>query len=135
LPGSGKSTYVKKRGAALSSDELRRLLIDDPENQTIHTRVFRVLRTLLKERLDLRRPVTYIDATNLTPRERRPYFALARKHHCSIDAVFFNVPVATCQRRNRKRDRVVPDEVITEMARRLVPPTIEEGFDHVIEVP
>ena len=48
LPGSGKSMYVERSGGtALSSDELRRLLSDDPANQNIHRLVFSVLRSLL----------------------------------------------------------------------------------------
>ena len=133
LPGSGKSTYVEKLGAtALSSDELRRLLSDDPENQNIHRRVFGVLRKLLKHRIDLCRPVTYIDATNLTPYERRPYIKLADLYDCEIEAIFFDIPIEECQRRNRARHRVVPDEAIVEMAARLIPPAIEEGFTRVV---
>lgn len=135
LPGSGKSTYAEKLGgAALSSDGIRRLLSDDPDNQTIHRRVFSVLRGLLKHRLELKRPVTYIDATNLTPGERRPYIKVAQLHDCDAEAVFFDVPVEECQRRNRARDRVVSDEVIQKMAERLVPPTVEEGFSRVAAV-
>jgi len=136
LPGSGKSTYVEKLGApVLSSDEIRRLLVDDPANQNIHRRVFRVLRDLLKQRLELKRPLTYIDATNLTTYERRPYIVLAQDYDCAIEAVFFDVPLDECQRRNRVRHRVVPEEAIAEMARRLVPPSTEEGFSRVIVVP
>jgi predicted kinase len=136
LPGSGKSTYVEKLGApVLSSDEIRRLLVDDPANQNIHRRVFRVLRDLLKQRLELKRPLTYIDATNLTPYERRPYIVLAQDYDCEIEAVFFDVPVEECRRRNRARHRVVPEEVIAEMAHRLVPPSTGEGFSRVIVVP
>jgi predicted kinase len=136
LPGSGKSTYVDKLGPpALSSDEIRSLLADDPGTQDINRRVFNVLRNLLKHRLELRRPLTYIDATNLTPYERRPYVVLAQDYDSEIEAVFFNVPVDECQRRNRERNRVVPDGVIAEMARRLVPPSIGEGFTRVIVVP
>ena len=136
LPGSGKSTYVEELGVpALSSDEIRRLLVDDPANQSIHRRVFRVLRDLLKQRLELRRPLTYIDATNLTPYERRPYIVLAQDYDCDIEAVFFDVPAEECQRRNRARDRVVPEKAIAEMAHRLVPPSIGEGFSRVIVVP
>ena len=135
LPGSGKSTYVEKLGAtALASDEIRRLLSDDPENQKIHRRVFGVLRSLLKQRIELARPVTYIDATNLTPYERRPYVKLANLYDCDIDTVFFDVPADECQRRNRARNRVVPDEVILEMSTRLVRPTVGEGFRRVIVV-
>jgi predicted kinase len=48
--------------------------------------------------------------------------------------VFFDVSVAECQRRNRKRRRVVPDEVIAKMAKRLVTPSKEEGFSRVTVV-
>src|SRR3984893_14223895 len=77
LPGSGKSTYLEQMGAAaLSSDTLRKLLADDETDQTIHDRVFQALRYLLRQRLALGRAATYIDATNLTPQERKPYVAI-----------------------------------------------------------
>jgi predicted kinase len=128
LPGSGKSTWVSGKQGVLSSDALRELLADDPNNQDIHARVFGVLRSLLKHRLELERPVTYIDATNLTPKERRPYIKLAKLCGCQIEAVFFDVPAEECLRRNRGRSRIVPDEVIARMAAKLVPPALEEGF-------
>ncbi|PYT15076.1 MAG: hypothetical protein DMG59_15150 [Acidobacteria bacterium] len=135
LPGSGKSTYVAKLGGtALSSDEIRRLISDDPTNQDIHYRVFGLLRHLLKHRLELRRPITYIDATNLTRSERRPYIKIADLYDCDVEAVFFDVPVAECQRRNRARSRIVPDDVIHKMAERLTPPGIDEGFSRVTVV-
>ena len=136
LPGSGKSTYVEKLGGtALSSDGIRGLLSDDPTNQDIHTRTFGVLRNLLKHRLELERPVTYVDATNLTPYERRPYIKLAELYDCDVEAVFFNVPLEECRRRNRERHRIVPDDAIADMAARLKPPALEEGFRRVIVVP
>lgn len=131
LPGAGKSTYVKKRDGVLSSDEIRRLLADNPEDQTIHSRVFGVLRGLLRQRIELRRPVTYIDATNLRRRDRKPYLKMAKLYDCAIEAIFFDVDVDLCQRRNRKRDRVVPEDVIERMATRLQPPSVGEGFDRV----
>jgi predicted kinase len=132
LPGSGKSTWAADQAGVLSSDALRELLADDPGNQNIHARVFRVLRDLLKHRLQLKRPVTYIDATNLTPYERRPYIKLAGLFDAEIEAVFFDVPVSECIRRNRGRGRVVPDEAIHKMAERLVPPDLTEGFSRVL---
>jgi predicted kinase len=122
----------KLGGTALSSDEIRRLLSDDPTNQTIHRRVFALLRSLVRQRLELGRPVTYVDATNLTPRERRPYIKLAELYDCDVEAVFFDVPVEECQRRNRARHRVVPDDVIQQMSARLEPPAVEEGFLRVM---
>jgi predicted kinase len=93
-----------------------------------------MLRRLLKIRFELKRPVTYIDATNLTPAERRPYIKIAHDHGGVAEAVFFDVSVKECQRRNRGRHRVVPDQVIIEMSRRLVTPAIEEGFRGVTMV-
>jgi predicted kinase len=133
LPGCGKSTWVQSKVAfgisgVLSSDAVREILADDAGNQNIHARVFRVMRDLLKHRLELKRPVTYIDATNLTPKERRPYIKLAELYDGEIEAVFFDVPVEECKRRNRGRRRMVPDEVIDTMAGRLVAPDEQEGL-------
>ena len=132
LPGSGKSTYVEQLGAGvLSSDTIRKLLADDEAIQTIHDRVFQTLRYLLRHRLELGRPVTYIDATNLTPQERRPYIGIGKTFGCTLEAVYFDVPLAVCRERNRARQRVVPDEALDSMAAKLVPPSEVEGFDVV----
>lgn len=132
LPGSGKSTWLEKMGAtALSSDAVRGLLADDPTNQSIHFRVFRVLRRLIKERIEIGRPVTYVDATHLTPRERRPYIRMGELHGCDVEAVYFDVPLEVCKERNRRRNRVVPEDVLERMALKLVPPTVDEGFSRI----
>ena len=133
LPGSGKSTYLERLGVnAISSDEIRRLIADDPEDQTIHARVFTTIRYLIRQRIAAGRPVTYVDATHLTRWERRPYFELARRHQCKVEALYFDVPVEVCMRRNKGRGRIVPDEAIRKMARRLQPPAKEEGFTKII---
>jgi predicted kinase len=93
--------------------------------------VFATLRYLLRRRLALRRPVTYMDATHLTPRERRPYAKMGQTYGCSVEAIFFDVPLEVCRDRNRRRDRVVPDDALDRMAAKLVPPAIEEGFSAV----
>jgi predicted kinase len=133
LPGSGKSFYLKNlRVSSISSDALRHLIIDDATNQNIHRQVFASMRYLLKRRLQLRRPVSYVDATHLTIRERRPYIKLGDLYDCRVEALFFDVPLKVCKERNRMRPRVVPDEVMDLMASRLVPPSVTEGFDEVV---
>lgn len=133
LPGSGKSTYLERGGFnAISSDEIRRLIADDAGDQTIHARVFATIRYLIRQRLSVARPVTYVDATHLTRWERKPYVQLARRHDCEIEALFFDVPVEVCIARNSVRERVVPEEAILKMAKVMEPPAIEEGFDQVI---
>ncbi len=135
LPGSGKSTWLARQNVTpLSSDTLRLWLADDATDQTIHARVFMTLRYLLRQRLAIGRPLTCVDATHLTPEERRPYIEIARWYRCEVEAVWFDVPLEVCQERNRARSRVVPKEVLERMAARMVPPTPEEGFGRVIVV-
>lgn len=135
LPGSGKSTYLAERGlTGLSSDGIRRLLADDETDQSIHDRVFQTLRYLLRQRLAIERPATYIDATNLTPQERAPYLGIGRAYGCGVEAIFFDVPLDVCRRRNAARHRVVPEEAMEKMAAKLVPPSPAEGFDQVTTV-
>jgi len=135
LPGSGKSTYLERLGVtALSSDAIRLLLADDATDQTIHGRVFSTLRYLVRQRLAIGRPVTYVDATHLTPAERRPYVKIAQKYGCQIEALFFDVPLEVCVERNRRRARVVPEEAMRLMAAKLVPPSVAEGFSQVMVV-
>ena len=135
LPGSGKSTYLEKMGApGLSSDAVRKLLADDETDQSLHDRVFQTLRYLLRHRLALGRPLTYIDATHLTPEERQPYLAIGKSYGCEVEAIYFDVPQAICRERNAARQRVVPEEVLAKMAAKLVPPSTAEGFDRVTTV-
>jgi predicted kinase len=132
LPGSGKSTYLAQLGVnAISSDEIRRLITDDPLDQHMNARIFATVRYLVRQRTAAGRPVTYVDATHLTPWERKPYVKLAERHGCELQALFFDVPVEICIARNQTRDRIVPEEAIREMARRLVPPSESEGFTSV----
>lgn len=133
LPGSGKSTYFARAGAnPISSDAIRRQLVDDETNQTINSRVFATVRYLLRHRLELGSPETYIDATNLTRKDRKPFLKLARRYSCQVEALWFNVPLPVCKARNAARGRVVPDYVMDQMAAKLIPPSVEEGFDAVI---
>ena len=132
LPGSGKSTYLAKLGAhAISSDAIRLQLADDETDQTIHARVFATARYLLRQRIDLKRPATYIDATNLTRKDRRQFIAIAKKHACLAEALYFDVPLEVCKVRNAARARLVPEEVMDRMAAKLQPPTLDEGFSRI----
>jgi predicted kinase len=132
LPASGKSTYLARLGAhPISSDALRLQLADDENDQTIHAQVFAAMRYLLEQRIKLLKPATYIDATNLTRRDRRPFLDLACKYNCEVEALFFDVALDVCKLRNSARIRRVPTHALDLMAAKLVPPSIEEGFSRV----
>ena len=135
LPGSGKSTYFARRGIQpLASDLLRLWLLDDETDQSFQSGVFRALRLLLEMRLRLGRPRNYVDATSLSPKERRPYFRLAARYGYEVRAIFFDVPVEICRQRNRKRRRHVSEAAMDRLVRRLRPPTLEEGFAKITVV-
>ena len=132
LPGSGKSTYLERLGVTgLSSDAIRRLLADDETDQTINHRVFQTLRYLLRQRIAAGRSVTYIDATNLTPDERRAYIRIGQRCGCEIEALFFDVPLEVCMARNGRRQRVVPAEAMLMLAGKLQAPSFDEGFQRI----
>jgi len=135
LPGSGKSAWFKRHNITpLSSDLLRALLFDDATEQRFQDLVFSNLRSMLKARLIARRPINYVDATNLTPHDRHGWIKLAKDYGYEVQAVFFDVPVEVCLERNRKRDRVVPEDVMRRMAGKLKAPTFEEGFSKITVV-
>jgi predicted kinase len=132
LPGSGKTTWYKRRGVTpLSSDLLRTILFDDITEQRYQGLVFSTLRSLLRARLIAKMPWNYVDATNLSPHERRQWIRMAKSFGYEVQAVFFDVPLAVCMERNRKRDRSVSDDVMQKMSERLRPPTFKEGFDKI----
>jgi predicted kinase len=76
-------------------------------------------------------PWNYVDATNLSPHERRQWIRMAKSFGYEVQAVFFDVPLAVCMERNSKRDRAVSDEVMLKMAERLKAPNFKEGFDKI----
>ncbi|MGP0075951.1 MAG: AAA family ATPase [Bryobacteraceae bacterium] len=135
LPGSGKSTYLAWLGVnAISSDEVRRLIADDPRDQSMNARIFSAIRYLIRQRIAAGRPVTYVDATHLTPWERKPYAILAQRYGCTLEALFFDIPVEICMARNQARNRVVPEEAIRKMVLLMVPPSKEEGFAQITTI-
>lgn len=135
LPGSGKTTWYKRRGVTpLSSDLLRSILFDSITEQRYQGLVFSTLRSLLRARLIAKMPWNYVDATNLSPHERRQWIKMARGFGYEVHAVYFDVPLEVCLERNRKRERQVQEDVMKQMAQRLRPPTFKEGFSKIIVV-
>jgi predicted kinase len=135
LPGSGKTTWFRRRGVTpLSSDLLRNILFDDVEEQRYQGLVFSTLRSLLRARLIARMPWNYVDATNLSIHERRQWIKMAISFGYEVQGVFFDVPLEVCLERNSQRDRMVSEEVMRKMAEKLKPPAFEEGFAKITVV-
>ena len=132
LPGAGKSAWFRKRSIQpISSDDLRVLLADDVDEQGYQEDIFRAVRFLLELRLRMGRPVTHIDATNLLASHRRDFIEIGRQHNCRIEALFFDVPLEICLKRNTGRNRRVPEDVMRVMAQTMDRPSLQEGFHQI----
>ena len=135
LPGSGKSSWFKRHNIRpLSSDLLRELLFDDAEEQRFQDLVFSNLRAMLRARLIARRPLSYIDATNLNPHERHPWIKLAKDFGYDVQGLFFDVPLEVCMERHARRGREVPEDIMRKMSAKLKAPTFAEGFSKITVV-
>ena len=119
LQASGKTTLYRDRfletHARIAMDLLR-----------TRAREAAFLRTCL----DTRMPFV-VDNTNPTVAERARYVAPSREAGFKVVGYLVDVPFAVAQARNAARERVVPIVGLGDVARRLVTPTPEEGFDEV----
>jgi len=142
LPGSGKSTLAKRLLAAtpsrilVSTDAIRAQLFGDEATQGSWLPIWHEVGRQFRQSagIEERCEVIY-DATNAVRKHRRAVISLARASgFIHLTAVWLDVPLAVCLRRNRARDRQVPEVVIERMYRCLsgAPPSAEEGFDCLI---
>jgi predicted kinase len=125
LQGSGKSTYYRNHFAAthvhISKDLMTNTRNRDARQQQ-----------LLHEALAAGSSVV-IDNTNPTPESRAPLVAIGRQYGARIIAIVLQVPVKTALARNAQREGKarVPKVAIFSTAKKMLLPTIEEGFDEV----
>jgi len=128
LPGSGKTTFYRERLAATHE-----LISKDlwPNARQRDSRQ----RRQLDAALTAGRSVV-IDNTNLTIRDRSAIIGAAQHHHSRVIGYFFDVTTRAAVARNAVRtgkDKV-PNVAIFTVAKRLEPPTPDEGFDELYRV-
>ena len=135
--GAGKSTFAQTHFRAteiVSSDALRAMLADDPNDQGASAEAFSLLAQLLQGRLR-RRLLTVIDATNLRPQSRRRWLRLAGRFDLPAVAIVFDLPGSTYLAHNELRPgrQVEPDVVAlqTELMGRALVSIPGEGFSQV----
>lgn len=113
--GSGKSTFTRKhfrRTEILSSDFFRALVSDDENNQAATGDAFDSLYFVATRRL-ARGRLCVIDATNVRPRERRGYVALAAEFQIPAIAIVLDLSEWICLERNAARsDRRLTAEAL-----------------------
>ena len=136
--GSGKSTFAARHFAPteiLSSDALRAMVADDPNDQTATDAAFELLHALLAMRL-ARRRLTVVDATSVEAWARERLLAVARRVGRPVIAIVFDLPLTVCLERNAARaDRRVPPAAIRRQHARMRTSLVglaPEGFEPVV---
>jgi predicted kinase len=133
---SGKSTFASQRFApsiSVSSDRCRELICDDDNNQLVNRDAFDLFYYIIHKRMHLSR-FTVADSTALQVEARRRLLALAGRHSYLTCLLIFNVPLATCLERNRRRGRLVEERVIgyhAELLQQVMRNAAQEGWQRI----
>jgi predicted kinase len=149
LPGSGKSTLIAHlfdsfsglpiSSKVVSTDAIRAQLFGDESIQGAWGRIWQEIQQQFErcvQPLTERESETVVyDATNVVRRHRREVIALARTvGFTSVVGLWLDEDIEICLRRNQRRSRQVPEDVILKMNRHLrgAPPSLVDGFDALI---
>lgn len=136
IPGSGKSTWVKKDSKirnkpflVLSADSIREEMYGDAKTQGDGKVIFQILYDRLRRALLTKTDLIYIDNTSTTRKARKAILDIIEKT-APDTKVYFKVFTNFEQAReqNKNRDRVVPDEVLNRMEKQFEMPSENESF-------
>lgn len=128
LPASGKTTFYQRRFAGthrhVSKDHW-------PNVSNKDVRQAEAMRAALA-----RGESVVVDNTNPSPADRAKAIALAREYGARIVGYWFTATTREAVGRNRGREGKarVPDVAIFTKAKRMVSPTVAEGFDELYSV-
>lgn len=128
LPGSGKSTFYRDRLASTHELVSKDLLPNVKDRQQ---RQDSLIRSALA-----RGASVAIDNTNVTVAERAAIIRIARERQSRIIGYYIDASTREAVARNEKREgrARVPKVAIFTCAKRLAPPSLEEGFDELHRV-
>ena len=128
LQASGKSAFFRERFAATHEHVSKDLLRN---NRNRNRRQARLIEAALREGSSV-----VVDNTNPAVEDRRPLVELGRGYGARIVGYHFDSGVRECVERNRQREgkAKVPDVAIYATAKKLVPPSYDEGFDKLFRV-
>jgi predicted kinase len=128
LQASGKSTFFRERFAESHQHVSKDLF---PNNRNKNRRQEHLLRAAHAAGRSV-----VVDNTNPTLEDRRALIGLGGEYGARIVGYFFEASVSECIRRNEVREGKarVPNVAIYATAKKLVAPSIEEGFDELLRV-
>lgn len=125
FPGSGKTSVAKK-------------LCEDEKYCHIDGDIYKTAKKMLKiaEKCVEKKQSIVFDATNGTPSRRKEYIEFAMDHGYSTRCIILTTSEDESYRRNKERDDLkhVSKIVYNVYKKNYVEPTIEEGFDEVVEI-
>jgi predicted kinase len=143
LPGSGKSTLAQQllshcpNYRIVSPDRIRKQLYGDPSIQGDWHIIEQHVIAQIQQSLLARTPIIY-DATNYNRRHRIDLLQkLSALPPAQWIGLYLKTPLDQCKTWNQQRDRHVPEAIIVIMNQSLTasPPTLEEGFSKIYEIP
>src|SRR5690349_10914967 len=128
LQGVGKSTFFQRYFASTHA-YVSRDTFPNNKNPT------RRQQQLLEEALQAQRSVV-VDNTNPTVEARTPIIQLAHAYSAAVIGYYFESSVKESLERNKQREGKmrVPPVAIYATAKKLVPPSFEEGFERIYTV-
>lgn len=129
LPGSGKDTWLKQNTpelATVSLDKLRREMGIDPTND--QGAVIQHATEVCREYLRAKKSFAF-NATNLLASTRRRWLGLFRDYNARVRIVYVEPPLRTILQQNRDRKHIVPESVITRLAKKCEPPSWNEAHE------
>ena len=128
LPGAGKSSFHRSRYGATHVHVSKDLLGHGARRKD--EKQMRLVEMALRSGRSV-----VVDNTNPRRADRSPLLEVARRFGARTIAVLVTATVAECLRRNAAREgrARVPGVAIYVAAKKLEPPSCEEGFDEVLE--
>ena len=127
LQAAGKSSFFRERFASthahVSKDLMPRAARDKESRQLAQ----------IEQALLIGQPVV-VDNTNPRAADRAPLIELARRYEARVVGYFFEPGIQDSLRRNAAREPQVPKVAIFTTAKKLQPPSFEEGFDEIHHV-
>lgn len=124
-PGAGKTTQAKRLEEELS---LERFSFDEMHCFSLAQFMPHVVAAMQDGKSVI------LDTVNLRANVRAKILQGVADIPCRKVAVYMNTPLEECIRRNANREARLPDHVIQSTHRSLQPPTLDEGWDEIMEV-
>lgn len=136
IPGAGKSTISGKIIAEnpdfvyISTDKIRGELFGNEGSQADNVKVFDCAYKRTNEALLAGKTVVF-DATLITQYQRKLLLDACGDAASYKEIRFVSTRISDCKRRNKARERVVPNSYLNTMYSRLQFPTTDEGWDAI----